>query len=113
MEEYGMGEHQIWITEFGWATRNSSPGFEFGDQISFETQRDYIVGAIQQSYQYYPWLSNMFLWNLNFTILQREHGDDPLHEQGSFSIINADGSPRPAYYGVKEKIAEIKQLQNS
>lgn len=113
MEEYGMGEHQIWITEFGWATHNSSPGFEFGDQISFETQRDYIVGAIQQSYQYYPWLSNMFLWNLNFTILQREHGGDPLHEQGSFSIVNADGSPRPAYYGVKEKIAEIKQLQNS
>ncbi len=113
MEEHGLSEHQIWITEFGWATANSTPGFEFGNQVSFEAQRDYIVGALWRAYEQYPWVSNMFLWNLNFTVLQRENGVDPMHEQGSFSIVNADWSPRPAFYGVQQAIAEIQQAQEN
>lgn len=111
MEEFGLGDHQVWITEYGWATRNNTPGYEFGNLISFETQRDYIVGAIRWTYENYPWASNMFLWNLNFTVLQRENGRDPLHEQGSFSIVNADWSPRPAFLGIQQTIAEIKAAQ--
>ncbi len=111
MEEFGLNRHQVWITEFGWATPNDSPGFEFGNQVSFDTQRDYIVGAMKQTYEQYPWVSNMFLWNLNFTILQAEHGVDPQHEQGSFSIVNADGSPRPSFFGVQQTIADIKNAQ--
>lgn len=111
MEAFGLGRHQIWITEFGWATQNNTPGFEFGNQISFDTQRDYIVGAMKQTYAQYPWVSNMFLWNLNFTILQQEHGVDALNEQGSFSIVNPDGSPRPAFLGVQQTIGEIKAAQ--
>lgn len=108
MVEAGLGQHQIWITEFGWATANNSPGFEFGHQVSFELQRDYIVGAMRRTYEQYPWVSNMFLWNLNFTVLQREHGVDPMHEQGSFSIVNADWTPRPAFFGIQEFIAQTR-----
>ena len=111
MEAYGMGRHQVWITEFGWATDNNTPGFEFGKQISFDTQRDYIVGAMQRTYQQYPWVSNMFLWNLNFTILQQEHGGNPLNEQGSFSILNSDWSPRPAFVAIQQFIAQAKAEQ--
>ena len=111
MEETGMGNHQVWITEYGWATPNSTPGYEFGHQISFETQRDYIVGAIWYTFDNYPWVSNMFLWNLNFTVLQRESGRDPMHEQGSFSIVNADWSPRPAFFGIQQAIGEVNGLQ--
>jgi polysaccharide biosynthesis protein PslG len=111
MEEYGMGNHQVWITEYGWATPNSSPGYEFGNYISYEGQRDYLVGAIRWTYEKYPWVSNMFLWNLNFTVLQAENGKDPNHEQGSFSIVNADWSPRPAFYGVQQVIGEIRAMQ--
>jgi hypothetical protein len=110
MEETGMERHQVWITEYGWATPNNTPGYEFGNQVSFETQRDYIVGAIWYTYNNYPWVSNMFLWNLNFTVLQRESGRDPMHEQGSFSIVNADWSPRPAFFGVQQAIAHINSL---
>lgn len=113
MEEAGLGHHQIWITEFGWATRNNTPGFEFGNQISFETQRDYIVGALRRAYEQYPWISNMFLWNLNFTVVQREHGVDPLHEQGSFSIVNADWSRRPAFFGIQEFIRQTRVAQGN
>ncbi|MFV9503973.1 MAG: cellulase family glycosylhydrolase [Oscillochloridaceae bacterium umkhey_bin13] len=111
MEESGMGQHQVWITEYGWATANNSPGYEFGNQISFETQRDYIVGSIWYTYENYPWVSNMFLWNLNFTVLQREAGRNPMHEQGSFSIVNADWSPRPAFWGIQQTIQALSQRQ--
>jgi hypothetical protein len=111
MEEAGMGNHQVWVTEYGWATPNSSPGYEFGNLVSYETQRDYIVGAIRYTYENYPWVSNMFLWNLNFTVLQAENGKDPNHEQGSFSIVNADWSPRPAFSGVQQVIGEIRAQQ--
>lgn len=113
MEEAGLGDHQVWITEFGWATQNSTPGFEFGNQISFEIQRDYIVGAMQRSYEQYPWISNLFLWNLNFSVLQRENGLDPLHEQGSFSIVHGDWSRRPAFYGIQEFIAQTRLAQGN
>ncbi|MCS6880508.1 MAG: cellulase family glycosylhydrolase [Oscillochloridaceae bacterium] len=111
MEEAGLGNHQVWITEYGWATPNNTPGYEFGNQITFELQRDYIVGAIWYTFNHYPWVSNMFLWNLNFSVLQRENGRDPNHEQGSFSIVNADWSPRPAFWGIQEAIAQVRRLQ--
>jgi hypothetical protein len=111
MEEAGLGHHQVWITEFGWATRNNSPGYEYGNEISFAMQRDYIVAAMQRTLQKYPWVSNMFIWNLNFTVVQQEAGVDPLHEQGSFSIVNADWTPRPAYLGIQEFIRQRQVAQ--
>jgi hypothetical protein len=112
MEEAGLGNHQVWITEFGWATTNNTPGYEFGNQVSFEMQRDFIVRAMERTYERYPWVSNMFLWNLNFTVLQHEHGGDPLHEQGSFSIVNADWSTRPAYEGIRDFLTHLRTAQN-
>lgn len=111
MEEAGMSHHQVWITEYGWATPNSTPGYEFGNQISYETQRDYLAGAIRYTFGNYPWVSNMFLWNLNFTVLQRESGKDPQNEQGSFSLVNADWSPRPSFAGVQQAIADVRSQQ--
>lgn len=111
MEEYGMGDHQIWITEYGWATRNITPGYEFGNQVSFEQQADYITGAIRRAYEEYPWVGNMFLWNMNFAVTKVENGLDPLHEQASFGILNPDWSPRPSYLAVQSLIAELKQKE--
>lgn len=111
MEEAGMGGHQVWITEYGWATPNSTPGYEFGNQISYETQGAYVAGAINYTFDNYPWVSNMFLWNLNFTVLQRESGKDPNNEQGSFSIVNADWSPRPAFWAAQQAIGRVNSLQ--
>jgi ABC-type Fe3+-hydroxamate transport system substrate-binding protein len=137
MEEYGLGDHQIWITEYGWATENTSPGYEFGNQVTFEEQAEYITGAMQRTYEEYPWVGVMFLWNLNFAVTWNEHlsflqqkenitdeeqemidlfwnEDDPaqpLHEQASFGILSGDWTPRPAYSEVQRLIAEIKQEQ--
>ncbi|MBO9324937.1 MAG: cellulase family glycosylhydrolase [Roseiflexus sp.] len=101
MEEYGLADLPVWITEFGWATRNNTPGFEFGNQVSYEQQAQYIVRAMEWTAERYPWVDAMFLWNLNFAPLRARNGE-PWHEQASFSIINADYSPRPAYWAIQQ-----------
>ena len=101
MVAHGLGDIPIWITEFGWATRNTTPGFEYGNQVSFEQQAEYIVGAMRLTEEQYPWVEAMFLWNLNFAILRARSGQ-PLHEQASFAILNADGSPRPAFLAIQQ-----------
>jgi hypothetical protein len=110
MEQYGMADKKMWITEYGWATPNTTPGYEFGNQVDLSQQADYISGAIRRTYENYPWVSNMFLWNINFAVLWGERGD-PQHEQASFAILNPDWSPRLSYLGVQSLIAELKKKQ--
>ncbi len=108
MVSHGLGDLPIWITEFGWATRNTTPGFEYGNQVSFEQQAEYIVGAMRLTEEQYPWVEAMFLWNLNFAILRARSGQ-PLHEQASFAILNADGSPRPAFLAIQQYLTREGQ----
>jgi hypothetical protein len=100
--QFGLGDRQMWITEFGWATRNNTPGYEFGNQISFEQQAEWIVRAFQIGRrEYAPWMGAMFLWNLNFAVPWAQRNANPLHEQASFGIVNGDWSPRPAYLALQ------------
>lgn len=101
MLDYGLGDRQIWITEFGWATKNNTPGYGFGNNITFEKQAEWIVRAFQKGrYEYAPWVGAMFLWQLNFAVSWRANGNE-LHEQASFGVLNGDWSPRPAYLAIQ------------
>ncbi|MCU0490460.1 MAG: glycoside hydrolase family 5 protein [Chloroflexaceae bacterium] len=97
----GMADKQIWLTEFGWATRNNTPGYEYGNSISFETQANYIMRAFEIGRRSYaPWMGAMFLWNLNFAVSWRGVGNE-FHEQASFGVLNGDWSPRPSYLRIQ------------
>lgn len=99
----GKGDMQFWITEFGWATPNITPGFEYGNANSFEDQSQWIVRAFDKGrYDYAPWVGAMFVWNLNFAISWKGAHNNPLHEQASYGILNPDWSPRPAWYAIQE-----------
>jgi hypothetical protein len=117
MVEEGVGDHQIWITEFGWATHNNTPGYEFGNFVSLQQQADYIAGAINRVYDQYhyddgsSWVGAMFLWNLNFAVLWGGQ-NNPDHEQASFGILNPDYSPRPAFTALQGLLAQLKQKQD-
>ncbi len=137
MEEHGLGDYEMWITEYGWATENTTPGYKFGNQISMEQQAEYITGAVEYTYENYPWIGNMFLWNMNFAVTWREHLErlqqkedltaeeaewlelywndenpaQPLHEQASFGILSGDWSPRPSYLALQSLMAQIKAEQ--
>jgi hypothetical protein len=116
MVENGVGDRQIWITEFGWATPNDTPGYEFGNQVSLEKQADYVVSAVNRTYKEYrddqgqPWVGVMFLWNMNFAVLWGAQGN-PDHEQASFGILGPDWSPRPAFTALQGLLPQIKQDQ--
>jgi polysaccharide biosynthesis protein PslG len=101
MLDYGLGDMKVWVTEFGWATRNNTPGYGFGNQVSQQEQAEWIVRAFQKSRSDYPWISGMFLWQLNFAVLWKYQGNE-LHEQASFGVLNGDWSPRPAYIAIQQ-----------
>ncbi len=100
-KDAGRGDMPLWVTEFGWATANNTPGYEYGNSITLEQQADWIVRAFDIGRYNYPEVQAMFLWNLNFAVAwQGAHGD-PMHEQASFGVLNPDWSPRPAWHAIQ------------
>lgn len=100
--ETGRGDYQIWLTEFGWATQNNSPGYEYGNDNSYEEQAAYIVRAFQIGRNdWAPWMGGMFLWNLNFAVPWGQKEGNAFHEQASFGVLNPDYSPRPAWFAIQ------------
>ena len=91
MEKYGDTSKQLWLTEFGWTTKNAAPGYEYGALVSEQTQADYLVRAFGRGHQY-PWMGVMTMWNLNFSTVV-----GPQDEKTPWSIIRQDWSLRPAY----------------
>jgi polysaccharide biosynthesis protein PslG len=101
MVENGLADKQIWITEMGWATQNNTPGYEYGNSVSFEQQAEYLEGALfRTKTQYKDFVGVVFIWNLNFAITSAQAGN-ALHEQASFGILNPDWSPRPSFTAIQ------------
>jgi hypothetical protein len=97
MQASGEGNKQIWLTEFGWSTYNTAPGYEYGQLISPELQAQYLTRAYEKGRTEYPWMGVMAVWNLNFSTL----GLGPEDEKVPWSVLNPDYSPRPAYTALK------------
>lgn len=100
MVDSGLGDKQVWITEMGWATQNNTPGYEYGNQISFTQQADYLEGALFRTLTQYDYVGVVFIWNLNFAVTWGQSGN-PLHEQAAFGLLNPDYSPREAFTRVQ------------
>lgn len=91
MEKYG-DNRPIWITEFGWTTANPASGYEYGQFVSEAQQATYLVRAFEIARIRWPWVTGMFVWNLNFSTIV-----GPDDEKGPWSVLNPDWSPRPSY----------------
>jgi len=101
MVQENLGDRQMWVTEFGWATQNNTPGYEYGQCNTADEQAQYTRRAIELArYNYAPWVGAMFVWNLNFAVTWGSAGN-PQHEQASFGILNPDWSPRPAFTAIQ------------
>jgi hypothetical protein len=101
MEKYGDAQYggqlkQIWLTEFGWSTKNRAPGYEYGDVISEEIQADYFVRAFRKAQNDYPWMGVMFVWTLNHSII-----DSCEDEKYPWSVVYGGKCPEEQAAGIK------------
>ncbi|MBE2221774.1 MAG: hypothetical protein IAF02_09550 [Anaerolineae bacterium] len=90
---------KLCVTEFGWATvedYDTYPiGFEFAQDNSLQEQADYIAQAYQQMHDSgNVWLA--FLFNYDFG----NKGGGPTDDPVPYSILDANGIPRPAFGAV-------------
>ena len=97
MEEFDDGRRPMWLTEFGWTTLSQHIDFPFGDLISEELQARYTVEAYRMVEREFPYVQNMFLFNLNFRTLGR-----PETSEHGFGVLDTDFSPRPAFTSVEQ-----------
>jgi len=107
MEEYGDGDKQLWLTEFGWASiegiaDSAAEGYGYAANISALVQGDYLAWALSMGRnKYQPWLGNMIIWNLNFSTF-----NVATDEKSAFSLLRPDWGTRPSYRAVKAHIEE-------
>ncbi len=83
----------MWLTEVGWSsTRRSVPGYEFGQDVSEEQRGRYTARMLEQLNNEAPYVSHVFIWNLNFRSLWPESD-----ERHGFGVVDPSGTPLPAY----------------
>jgi len=73
LQANGLGDKQIFATEFGWITEppaNCLTTAGWPDRVwqivSEQKQADNLVGAYEYATTNYPWMGGMFIFNLNF-----------------------------------------------
>ncbi len=92
MALHGDGHKQMWFTEFGWSSQEEPPlGYEYAADNSEDEQARYLLRAFEMARQQ-GYVGVMFVWNLNFASVAGS-----ADEKAGFSIVRADGYPRPAY----------------
>ena len=75
----------VWITELGYTIHSSSH-----PPVSKQQQADYLLGAYRRTREEWPWVELFTVWNLTT-------GRPPEDEMSGYSIVEPDGSPRPAF----------------
>jgi hypothetical protein len=98
MVEADDSHKTVWATEVGWTTAPARPEQKWL-KVSEEKQGSYLVGAVRQVGQDWPWLERIAIWNLS-TGLQM---DD---ERRGYSLLADDGRPKPAFEALAAAIGE-------
>lgn len=97
MEANGGSAWSIWITELGWTT--AGMGADTWQTVSAEQQASFLAEAWQHIKADWPWVRVATVWNLS-------RGLPATDEMASYSLLAADGSPRPAYRVMRDLLAE-------
>lgn len=96
MEEFGDGDKQVAITEFGWTSDPIHEAYAW-HRVTEEQKADYLVRAYQWARQNWsPWIGAMS------AIYIADPDWTEQAEQYWWSITNPDGTRRPAYNALKQ-----------
>ena len=101
MVSQGDPNKTIWFSEFGWSATPVTqirPGYEYSQYNSEQDQANFLVRSFQKIKNDFPYVTHMFVWNLNFQLPQL---GGPTDEKYGFGILRPDGSARPAFDALK------------
>jgi len=90
MVKYGDGDKPIWATELGWTVE--AEGETAWHAVTLQQQADYLAGAFRKAQREWPWLQLIAVWNM---------GGEQQREWAGYSLLDADGQPRPAYHALQ------------
>ena len=92
----GDGHKQVAILELGWTTDQVNPDYAW-HAVDEATQADYLVRAYQYAVAHWrPWVGLMT------TIYIAEWEWTPENEQWWWAVVLPDGTPRSAYFALKD-----------
>jgi hypothetical protein len=92
----GDGDKAVWATELGWTTDPVGEEQQWL-RVSEEQQARYLVSAFEQAAREWPWLERIAVWNLSSGLAAED-------EMRGYSILAADGTPKPAYRALAEMV---------
>ena len=92
MSAFGDADKQVWATEFGAHTAPESAG-----ALSEVQQAGYLGGGIDL-WRGYPWAGPLFVYQL------RDRGTNPTDQEDHFGLERADGSHKPAWSAVADRV---------
>jgi len=92
----GDGHKQVAILELGWTTDQVNPDYAW-HAVDEATQAEYLVRAYQYAAAHWqPWVGLMT------TIYIADWEWTPENEQWWWAVVLPDGTPRPAYFALKD-----------
>ncbi len=108
MTQNGDSGTFIWVTQFGWGSSEAvapdpnavDPNFGFVNFTSQAQQAQYVARGFELG-RTLGYVGPMFLWNLNGCPAVGNQPQSPDFVACYFSLLNANGDPRPAYDAVK------------
>ncbi len=89
---YGV-DKPMWIKELGYTIGQGNQPW-----VTPEQQADYLVAALDHITHDWPFVELVTVWNL-------VHGRAPEDEMSGYSLLNPDGTPRPAYERLRQKLS--------
>lgn len=92
---HGLDDTPVWITELGWTTDGGHA--HAWQTVSPEQQAAHLTAAAE-IIRKWPWVQVMTVWNLSAGL----PADD---EMAGYSLLAADGRPKPAYDALRTLLA--------
>ena len=92
LQRHGDTGKRIWMTEMGWTTHNLHPDFAFGADVSEDDQARFLVESYLLVKERFWYVTGLVVFNLNFA-----NHVVPTDSAFSFSILDKNLQPRPAY----------------
>jgi hypothetical protein len=111
LNERGLGERGVWITEFGWLRDPREEGVDCSGDANFvnfewmvvsrDTQAVYTARAVAYAADNWPWAGPLFVWNLNWNLYEPSYEPTCSHLRW-YGILDSSGTPLPIVHAMQQ-----------